>query len=200
MRCPHCSKSVATHNGNCVHCGRPVQALLERPRAIIQCPRCALDAEIISLGPVDVDSCATCGNMWFDNSELERATAAADGTVGADLRDAVRALIPIRSAAPGPSTVPCPFCMAALVRRSHPTVPDVVAHVCSAHGAWLERTHLLRLLEDIEAQGLTALRARDKLRADQNAERNRRANDELELTRRLARNRLAHSHVWFWFF
>jgi len=167
----------------------------QRSRAVIQCPRCGVDAEIISLGPVDVDSCPICANIWFDNSELERAAAAADGAPGADLRDAVRLLVSRRAPSPGPSVVPCPFCSIALVRRTHPTVPDVVAHVCFTHGAWIEGQHLLKLVDDLETQGLAALRARGKLRATRASERNRQAAQDLDQIRRLY-----HRHVWFWFF
>jgi Zn-finger nucleic acid-binding protein len=195
VHCPHCSKPVSSHLGNCVHCGRPSQVEHERSRAVIPCARCRVDAEIISLGPVDVDSCAACGNIWFDNSELERAAAAADGATGADLRDAVRSLVSGRPRLPGPSVVPCPFCSIALVRRIHPTVPDVVAHVCFTHGAWIEGQHLLKLVEDLETQGLVALRARGKLRAARAMERDRHAVQDLDQIRRLSRR-----HIWFWFF
>ncbi len=50
-----------------------------RNRSTIQCSRCKVDAEIVSLGPIDVDHCSLCGNVWFDNRELEKASAAADG-------------------------------------------------------------------------------------------------------------------------
>jgi Zn-finger nucleic acid-binding protein len=161
---------------------------------VIQCPRCKVDAELVSLGPVDVDHCVTCGNMWFDNLELERATSAADGALGADLRDAVRALKPSRSPSSGPAVIGCPFCSEQLIRRNHPTVPDVVAQVCFTHGAWLERLHLLRLLDDIETQGLEALKTRDKRREAQRKEHNRSVERQLEPVRNITRY-----HVWFWF-
>jgi Zn-finger nucleic acid-binding protein len=166
-----------------------------RSRSVIQCPRCEVDAEIVSLGPVDVDSCARCGNIWFDNAELERTSVALDGTPGADLREAVRALLPSRALPAGPAVVACPLCSAALMRRVHSTVAGVVAHVCSLHGAWLEREHLVRLVAEIEAQGLAALEARERRRAAQRAQHARSVERQLEPLRVMARHRF-----WFWFF
>ena len=191
--CPHCSKPVSTLALNCVHCGQVTQRPPERARSVIQCPRCKVDAELISLGPVDVDHCAMCGNIWFDNFELERASFAADGALGADLRDAVRSLAPLRSPSQGPAVVECPFCSTRLIRRNHPTVPDVVAQVCFTHGAWLERPHLLRLVDDIETQGLEALKTQDKRREAQRAEHNRSVERQLDPLRKIARY-----HIWFW--
>src|SRR6478736_507942 len=134
----------------------------ERSRSTIECPRCQLEAELVHLGPVVIDSCAECGNVWFDNSELERASSAADGAAGEDLRDAVRALVPVRKEPLGPPVVSCPFCTTALTRRRHPTVPGVVAQVCPAHGGSLERVHLIKLIDDLETNGLAGLRARER--------------------------------------
>jgi len=131
--------------------------------------------------------------MWFDSSELERASAAADGAAGADLRDAVRALVPSRSLPSGPAIVACPFCEAALIRRNHPTVPGVVAYVCSMHGAWLERTSLVKLIEDIEAMGLEGVRARDDRRAARRVESEKAAERDLQ---RMAM--LRARHMWTW--
>ena len=164
-----------------------------RSRSVIPCPRCKSDAEIVALGPVDVDSCATCGNIWFDNAELERTSIALDGSGGADLRAAVRALVPSRAVDAGPSVVECSFCAAALVRRHHPTVAGVVAHVCPLHGAWVERHHLVKLVEEIEAQGLTALEARDRRRSAERAEHARAVERQIASLSTMRRHRL-----WFW--
>lgn len=193
MHCPHCLKPISELIGHCVHCGKAVRAGAVRSRSVIECPRCKCEAELVSLGPVDIDWCATCGNMWFDTAELERACSAADGVAGADLRDAVRALMPSRSAEIGAAVVECPFCPTLLVRRSHPTVPGVVAHVCSTHGAWLERLSLLRLIDGIERAGLSGLRARDEAWETQRAERNKTAVGELRHLEALRAR-----HLWIW--
>ncbi len=142
-----------------------------RNRSTIQCSRCKVDAEIVSLGPIDVDHCSLCGNVWFDNRELEKASAAADGASGADFRDAVRCMAPVHAKSPvGPAVLACPFCSDALVRRPHPHAAALVAHTCLAHGVWVERTHLLEFFELIGKLGLTGLgepqRRRDGHRAD----------------------------------
>lgn len=149
----------------CVHCNA-LTRVMERPRSVIQCPNCEIDAEFVALGPIVVDSCTLCGSLWFDSSELERASAAADGTGGADFRDAVRALVPRRTRDWERSVVSCPFCPNHLIRRDHPTVPRVVAHVCPSHGAWLQPRPLLKLMDDLEAHGLLRLAAFDEDRED----------------------------------
>ncbi len=144
------------------------------------------------LGPVVVDSCPRCGNVWFDNSELERISADADGVDGKDLRDAVRALHP--DATPlGPFTVPCPLCENILERRNHPTVPGVVAQVCFWHGAWIERLYLLRLIDDLESRGLDGLHSRKASRAMQEQAHERSHQDHLQQVTAILRR-----HLYFW--
>jgi Zn-finger nucleic acid-binding protein len=141
-----------------------------RNRSTIQCSRCKADAELVSLGPVVVDHCVQCGNVWFDNSELEKASLASDGPLGGDFRDAIRCMGPANSRPLGPAVLSCPFCSNGLVRRPHPSLQTVVAHVCAAHGAWVERVHLLALVAAIDEHGLAGLgklqRRHDQDRAD----------------------------------
>jgi len=134
--------------------------------------------------------------MWFDNSELERASSASDGATGEDLRDAVRALIPARTFASGPPIVGCAFCPNDLHRRYHPTVPGVVAQVCGAHGAWLERVHLLKLLDDIETHGLDDLRTREEQRHAERAAHAQAAKRDFEEMHRKTMRRLRS--LWYW--
>jgi Zn-finger nucleic acid-binding protein len=195
MLCPHCGNPASPLARLCAHCGKVAQPATARSPAVIQCPRCNSDAEFVSLGSIDIDSCASCGNLWFDNLELERVSHAADGAAGTDLRDALRALGPRRAVGLGPSVVRCPFCPEELVRRTHPEVPDVVAHVCTAHGAWLERSFLLRLLDDLETASLATLRARDARLVAERAALQRATDRQVEELQRFRQR-----HLWFWFF
>lgn len=153
----------------------------------------------MTIGGLELDICASCGSTWFDRTELEAARDAADALMGAEFRAVMRALSPASDATDFRTYVGCPVCDVPLVRRAHPHVGGVVAHACPEHGAWVERRHLLRLLQEIELHGAAEL---SKRRVHEAAARDRRQDDEyrdyLDRLRRWTPP-ATHQDLWFWF-
>jgi hypothetical protein len=87
-----------------------------------------------------------------------------------------------------------------LLRRNHPQLAGVVAHVCVDHGAWVERRHLLHLLDEIEKHGTREL-ARRSVRVAELTEQRRVADQQawLAYDREVTRRMMLHSMDWFWF-
>ena len=59
----------------------------------------------------------------------------------------------------------------------------------------MERSHFLRLVQDIEREGLAALATHEQLRAEHDVEHKRRLERQATQMQRLQRQ-----HLWFWFF
>jgi len=41
----------------------------------MKCPKCGMDLQTLSRGPVEIDTCFSCGGVWLDAGELEQIIA-----------------------------------------------------------------------------------------------------------------------------
>lgn len=160
MQCAHCQKPTAPSSARCAHCGA-LQTAIARP-PVIACPHCAVDTDVFAFGSLILDICADCGGTWFDTSELRASHADARALPDTEVREALRARLPRRGQVEQRVYVACPVCQKTLIPRAHPHLGGVVAHTCVAHGAWVSRTSLLRLLAEVEKHGAPQLAARQE--------------------------------------
>ena len=195
---------MPTTAAKCPHCGLRVSAPPSRSEPNVSCPHCATPANAVRLGPVELDVCPDCGSTWFDTAELESTRDAADGLAGDAFRAAVRDLRPRLATLDARAYVDCPVCCTPLALRAHPQVAGVVAHACSDHGAWVQRPHLLRLLDELEKVGATELARRRRTLAD--VERRLRDVDHdlhAQYDRRqfaaIVERSVSAPWLWFWF-
>jgi Zn-finger nucleic acid-binding protein len=117
-----------------------------------RCPACGRGSlEPAQLGALGtLECCRSCGGLWANAAALgELLEAAAGGVLGFEPRE-VDLLWEGEQTPARPSYLRCPQCAEMMVRRAH-TGAKVVLDVCTAHGLWLDRGELPRLLEQQRA-------------------------------------------------
>lgn len=145
--CPHCQKPLtqpqnnAQHLARCVYCGGawarpealqrcfgrdlPTSAAAPSARA---CPDCRVPLAVVQVGPVELDTCATCHGAFFDHGEIEKVQQlyqASREASPAKVKPKARA-----SAALGASVQAAAVAMAASAAPAPPSgVMDVVGSV-----------------------------------------------------------------------
>lgn len=101
----------------------------------------------MTVGPLEIDRCASCGGVWFDVGEIKQLRGLADDQA---LREEIGALLEKRAAtAPATTGEPllCPMCGLRMTRRHHEDAPGVVIDRCQSHGTWLDHGEVARLLK-----------------------------------------------------
>ena len=106
----------------------------------MKCPRCETDLTPVKVEDTTLDRCLSCGGVWFDFMEMERAlsreTAALKGFVLHGVPPRVEET----------ESLPCPRCQGALVRMR--AMPENVTHYgcVSCYGRWLDGSQVERVV------------------------------------------------------
>jgi Zn-finger nucleic acid-binding protein len=106
----------------------------EAPEArALQCPKCPDTAlEGVQGEGVAVDRCPTCGGIWFDAHELERALEAKHSGL------TMRVPKPVDEVKDAQKAV-CPECKTPMIKLNSLSKPRVVMDACKVcHGRWLD--------------------------------------------------------------
>lgn len=170
VRCPACFALERTGRPHCSHCaGLLGLEGFEGPYGA-NCPRC-VDPSLVAvmIGAHRVGECMRCTGLFVEHAVLEHITRRTEETAGLRLR-------PLVTAPREPETttyLKCPKCSKHMTRRGFADHSGVVIDVCTEHGVWFDRDELARVLEFVDAGGLT-----------RNAERDRRS----AMMQRMARN------------
>jgi Zn-finger nucleic acid-binding protein len=145
----------------CTHCGaEAVRENIDEARPL-KCPRCREEMQALRLGSTVARECAQCGGLWLDPDSLQRLANAREE--GAGVVSALAARIPLNAAPPDVVRyIPCPRCDKLMNRSNFARSSGVILDVCKAHGVWLDRGELQRVLGFVESGGLTVARARER--------------------------------------
>ena len=200
MHCPHCSKPAPSSSAKCPHCGERLHNVAQRSGFSVTCPHCAVATELVELARVTVDMCRTCGSIWFDKMEFETVRDRVNEDAERSILHAVRAFSPENATAILRPYVSCPVCTNPLLKRRHPYLAGVVAHQCSDHGAWIERRHLVHVLQAIAEQGAAVVTQRE-VKASEEQERRQLQDwkDAVQHQRHVLDQALMRTGDWFWF-
>ena len=130
---------------------------------------------------------------------FEATRDSVDADDGERVLDALRALQPDNLRPSFRPYVACPVCQAALRRRSHPLLAGVIAHACTDHGAWIERMHLLRVLQAIEAHGAIEITRREVQSSEHDDDKRARDwKDAVAYRRRVLDEAVRRGCDWCW--
>jgi len=145
----------------CANCGaEAVREHLVEDKPL-ECPRCREDMQALKLGSVAARECAQCGGLWLDPESLQTLANAREESAG--VVTALAARVPLNDAAPDVVRyIPCPRCDKLMNRSNFARSSGVILDVCKAHGVWLDRGELQRVLGFVESGGLTVARARER--------------------------------------
>jgi Zn-finger nucleic acid-binding protein len=146
----------------CAHCGaEATREHVEEDHAPFECPRCREAMQALRLGSTVARECAQCGGLWLDPDSLQGLVNAREE--GAGVVSALAARIPLNAAPPDVVRyIPCPCCGKLMNRSNFARSSGVILDVCKAHGVWLDRGELQRVLGFVESGGLTVARARER--------------------------------------
>jgi Zn-finger nucleic acid-binding protein len=145
----------------CANCG--VEATREHvdENTPLKCPRCREDMQALRLGSTTARECAQCGGLWLDPESLQKLANAREESAG--VVSALAARVPLNAAPPDVVRyIPCPRCDKLMNRSNFARSSGVILDVCKAHGVWLDRGELQRVLGFVESGGLTVARERER--------------------------------------
>ena len=146
----------------CAHCGAEVTREMEAGAKPLPCPRCKDEAmQSLLLGTTAVRECGACGGLWLDPQSLQRLV---------DKREEHTGVIHALSAAAPKSKVtqdvvkylPCPICEKFMNRVNFARASGIIVDMCKEDGVWLDRGELRRIMEFVEAGGMTVSRQREQ--------------------------------------
>ena len=102
------------------------------------CPACKEPLIVVERSGIEVDWCAACGGLWFDQGELALLAASAGRGFTEDfLADAPADL------AGDASPRRCPRCPKRMAAKRFPRLPEIRIDACPAgHGFWLDKGEL----------------------------------------------------------
>ncbi len=108
----------------------------------MECPRCLVRLEEISIEELPLNECPSCRGVWFDFTEFERLLGMGRG--GLEVLGGSR-LDPEKSA-PEQGKLYCPRCEGHLVKVRGTLDPEVTLLGClSCYGRWVDGNEILRL-------------------------------------------------------
>ena len=102
---------------------------MERKKGAIRmkCPRCSAAMETVPIGELQIDRCAKCGGLWFDEFELGDLRA----TKGTEKVDVGRAA---KSAQRSQAQLACPKCKTPMSRMVDAQQPHIWYETCGGCG------------------------------------------------------------------
>ena len=172
-RCDYCGSALATvtcascfapmfaGSRFCAHCGAEATREHVDEEKPLKCPRCREDMQALRLGSVTARECAQCGGLWLDPASLQALATAREE--GAGVVSALAARVPQNTTPPDVVRyVPCPRCDKLMNRSNFARSSGVILDVCKAHGVWLDRGELQRVIHFVESGGLTVARERER--------------------------------------
>lgn len=116
------------------------------------CPIDSAELDLIEVDGLELDTCPTCGGLWFDRDELRRAEHLADPEVDWMDLELWKHLerFQIEARAHG-----CPRCAKPMVRLRYGDEKVELDHCASCGGVWLEAGALERILLALEKEAST---------------------------------------------
>jgi Zn-finger nucleic acid-binding protein len=158
--CPNCLARVSDQAQFCHHCGAGlVPEAVTGQATELECPACREQHTLTSrrMGKVAALECGRCAGLWLGNEVFRQLTLRASQE--AERRDAQFMRQRKRSA--GALSVepqryrPCIVCHQLMNRRNYGFASGAIIDFCREHGIWFDADELPRILEFIQAGGLS---------------------------------------------
>lgn len=144
----------------CARCGAEATRDVVSDATPLDCPRCTESLQALRLGATTVHECAACGGLWMAPDALQKLCDNREAHAG--VVSALDARAPTQAAAPDTVRyIPCPACAKLMNRVNFAHSSGVIMDVCKAHGVWLDRGELRRVMGFVEQGGLAAARTHE---------------------------------------
>lgn len=157
VTCPSCFAPMFAGSRFCARCGAEATRDVVDDGVSLNCPRCAASLQALRLGATTVHECAACGGLWMTPDSLQKLCD--DREAHAGVASTLDARVPTQAAPPDTVRyIPCPNCAKLMNRVNFAHASGVIMDVCKAHGVWLDRGELRRVMGFVEQGGLAAAR------------------------------------------
>ena len=141
----------------CARCGAEATRAPVEDATPLNCPRCSSPLQALALAAVHVRECSACGGLWVDPDALQKLCDAHEEHTG--VVSALESRMPSSTAAQDTIRyIPCPQCAKLMNRVNFAHSSGVIMDVCKAHGVWLDRGELQRVMGFVDHGGLAAAR------------------------------------------
>jgi ribosomal protein L40E/Zn-finger nucleic acid-binding protein len=169
--CPNCLARVSDRAQFCHHCGTGlVPEAVTGEATSLECPACRQQHRLTSrrMGNVAALECGHCAGLWLGNEVFRQLTLRVSKE--ADTRDS-QFMRRWNSSAPAVSTEPqryrpCVVCHQLMNRRNYGYASGAIVDFCREHGIWFDADELPRILEFIQAGGLSQARLKRSMTGD----------------------------------
>ncbi len=156
--CPKCFARMPEGARHCTGCGIEIVPQSLQPLPEGNCPRCAGELRLRSMGEVSVVECAGCEGMWLTPAIFERVRHRAAQTLellAGKPPESAPSLEKVRY-------IPCLTCGELMHRRlfRHGGAGSgVIVDLCKDHGVWLDVGELERIVHFLRKRGAEGARA-----------------------------------------
>jgi Zn-finger nucleic acid-binding protein len=163
--CPHCLARVSNSARFCQFCGAAIhpETVAGEPSQLI-CPSCGAGHFLTSraVGNVSAMECQRCGGLWMTHDDFNLLTKqAANEGLNVEPRQAPKIArgpqVDLPLAEHGMHYRECVICKQLMVKQNFAHTSGVVVDVCGRHGIWLAADALPRIVDWIQAGGLTRI-------------------------------------------
>lgn len=161
VTCPACFAAMFAGSRFCARCGAEAtrEQLDAKP---LPCPRCKREEmQSLKLGTTTVHECGACGGLWLDPRSLQHLCDTREehsSVVGALATRVPTSGAPLETI----KYLPCPVCTKLMNRVNFAHSSGVIVDVCKTDGVWLDRGELNRVIDFVEAGGMTVSRQRER--------------------------------------
>lgn len=162
VACTRCMGMMFMGSKHCPRCGAAADSAWVGSETGHACPRCQAALVNVELGKWVIEQCAGCGGVWMPVAVFDRICSDAEAQSAA----AALALPPPSRDGQGIAYLSCPACGAQMGRKNYAHRSGVIIDICRAHGVWLDRDELQRILDFIHAGGLQRARTLEKEQLD----------------------------------
>ncbi len=187
--CTKCFGAIFTGMKHCPWCGENSAAGKPIERAIGKCPRCNEAFLLVQVKERILEECPSCGGLWLDHETLQAICADQEqqqAVMGFFTESSTSAGTPARF--PSRTYIPCPRCNKLMNRRQFAGCSRVIVDWCKAHGTWLDRNELRRIIQFILDGGLGKAREKEKAEMERARQSLREERRQLEILDRLGGN------------
>ncbi|HEX4125433.1 MAG TPA: zf-TFIIB domain-containing protein [Tepidisphaeraceae bacterium] len=156
VACPKCMGMMFVGTKFCPHCGAAAEAVAPGTPTKHPCPRCDQPLTTVQVAKMPLEECMHCGGLWVSVATFDRICADSEAQAaasGLQLPPAPAATFDAKI-----HYIKCPQCTTLMNRKNYAEHSGIIVNVCRAHGVWLDRDEIRRIIEFVRGGGLDRAR------------------------------------------
>lgn len=160
--CPDCYGPIFKGMKYCPDCGASVERTEAEGKNPLTCPRCEQGLTLAYVSGTPLHECGICGGIWLDTKSFQGICDSQE--------QQVQVLVyptqygqnePLNSFQSKRFYIPCPECGELMNQKNFSGCSGVIVDLCKAHGIWLDRQELQKIIQFIQNGGLHKAREKE---------------------------------------